>query len=479
MHILVTGATGYIGGRLIERLLHEGHEVRVLVRSAQRVAARPWSEDVHVVEADLLEPSTLAGVLDGIDVAYYLVHAMGSSGDFALRDRQAARNFVDAAAQGVGQVIYLGGILPGGREGNPASTHLSSRAEVGQILREGLSTTEFRAGPIIGSGSASFEMVRYLTERLPVMVAPKWILNEVQTIGTADIISYLVQAAGRTDVEGILEVGAEPLTFKRMMEVYAEVRGLPRVIIPLPVLTPRLAALWVGLVTPIPNSLAVPLVEGIVHPVVGDPSRALRLFPRIRPASYRQAVERAVERTEAGDVVTRWSDAAGGAPRVRFADREGVVREVRTRIVDATPDAVFRSFVSLGGERGWRVWGWAWAIRGFIDRVVGGPGLRRGRRHPIELRPGESVDFWRVEEVQAPSFLRLRAEMRVPGRAWLQFEALPAERGTKLVQTAYFAPVGFLGWLYWYGIYPFHALIFSALVAAVARDAERGLPEAD
>ncbi len=293
MRIVVTGATGYIGGRLIERLLDGGHEVRALVRSAERAAARPWSGRVQVVEADLLEPSTLSGAFAGAEVAYYLVHAMGTRGDFALRDRQAAGNFVDAA-QGLSQVIYLGGILPEVEGDQRLSKHLGSRAEVGRILREGIPTTEFRAGPIIGAGSASFEMVRYLTERLPIMVAPKWILNEVRTIGTGDIVSYLVQAAGRTDVEGVIEVGAEPLTFKRMMEVYAEVRGLHRVIIPLPVLTPRLAALWVGLVTPIPNSLAIPLVEGIVYPVIGDPSRARSLFPDIHPIPYREAVRRAL-----------------------------------------------------------------------------------------------------------------------------------------------------------------------------------------
>ena len=294
MNIMVTGATGYIGARLVERLLDEGHHVHVLVRSAERVAAHSWSDRVRIVEGDLLAPDTLAGRFDGIDVAYYLVHAMGTRGDFALRDRQAAQNFV-AAARGVPQVIYLGGILPKVEDSREISKHLASRAEVGRILRQAIPTTEFRAGPIIGSGSASFDMVRYLTQRLPIMVAPRWIMNEVQTIGTQDILSYLVQAAGRDDVEGIIEVGAEPLTFKQMMHVYADVRGLHRVIIPLPVLTPRLAALWVGLVTPIPNSMAVPLVEGIVHPVVGDPSAALRLFPGIRPISYREAVERALE----------------------------------------------------------------------------------------------------------------------------------------------------------------------------------------
>jgi uncharacterized protein YbjT (DUF2867 family) len=430
---------------------------------------------VEVVEGDLLRAETLVGAFDGVEIAYYLVHSMGGKGSFVERDRTAAGNFVKAAG-GVSQVVYLGGILPKSKGGRALSDHLASRAEVGRILREGLPTTEFRAGPIIGSGSASFEMVRYLTERLPVMVAPRWILNDVQAIGIGDILSYLVQAAGRDDVEGVIEVGADPLTFKQMMEVYAEVRGFPRIIIPLPVLAPGLAALWVGLVTPIPNSLAVPLVEGVVHPVVGDTSRAQALFPGIRPISYRQAVTLALQRTEADDILTRWSGAAGESPAFRLTDREGMISEVRTRHVNASPQAVFRSFSSLGGRRGWRAWNWAWSVRGFIDRMLGGPGMRRGRRHPIDLLPGESVDCWRVEEVHRPSLLRLRAEMKVPGRAWLQFEAIPEGSRTRLVQTAYFTPTGFFGWLYWYGIYVVHALIFSRLVSAIARDAEQGIP---
>ncbi|NNL31026.1 MAG: DUF2867 domain-containing protein [Gemmatimonadetes bacterium] len=472
MKVLITGATGYVGGRLLERLLDRSVDVRVLVRDADRARARSWSDKVEVVEADLLDQSSLRRALEGVDVAYYLVHSMCTGDDFAEIDRRAARNFV-AEGQHLQQVIYLGGIAPKG-DHRSRSKHLSSRNEVGEILREGLPTTEFRAGPIIGGGSASFEMVRYLTERLPAMVAPKWILNDVQPIAVRDALSYLVAALGRRDSLGVIDIGTEPLTFKEMMERYAEVRGLPRVIVPVPVLAPKLAALWGGLVTPISNCLAVPLVEGVVEPVLGDTRRAEDLFPEIQPISYRDAVARALARTEAGEVVTRWSVAAGAPdPDVELVDREGVVREVRTRVVDVPQEAVFQAFSSLGGERGWRVWDWAWGLRGALDQLFGGPGLRRGRRDPEVLYPGEALDFWRVEEYRPHSLLRLRAEMKVPGRAWLQFEALEEESGTRLVQTAFFAPTGFLGWLYWYGIYPFHARIFSDLVDAIAADAEK------
>jgi uncharacterized protein YbjT (DUF2867 family) len=474
--ILVTGATGYIGGRLVERLLKRGLPVRVMVRDIERARARAWSDQVEIVEADLLDPASLGAALEGVSVAYYLVHSMCGGPDFAARDREAAHNFV-AAAGSLDQLIYLGGILPSGNPDVSSSKHLSSRVEIGAILRAGLPVTEFRAGPVIGGGSASFEMVRYLTERLPAMITPKWVLNQVQPIAIRDALAYLVEAAGRLDTLGVIDIGTEPLTFKEMMEGYAEVRGLPRLIIPVPVLAPSLAALWVGLVTPIPNCLAVPLVEGVVHPVVGDTTRARSLFPSVHPISYLEAVTRALARTDAGEVVTRWSVAGGrDGPGVRLEDREGIVRETRSRHVDAPVADVFRAFSSLGGARGWRVWNWAWKLRGVVDQLVGGPGLRRGRRHPHVLYPGEALDFWRVEEYRPMSLLRLRAEMKVPGRAWLQFEAIPEGDGTQLVQTAFFAPTGFLGWLYWYGIYPLHALIFSDLVAAVAKDAEAGEP---
>jgi uncharacterized protein YbjT (DUF2867 family) len=393
---------------------------------------------------------------------------MYSGRDFAVRDREAARNFSRYGSK-LKHVIYLGGLLPKSEE--KVSEHLRSRAEVGEILRENLPTTEFRAGPIIGSGSASFEMVRYLTERLPVMVAPKWILNEVQPVSIGDVLKYLVLAL-KQEALGIVDVGADRLTFKQMMEIYGEVRGLRRFILPVPVLAPALAALWIGLVTPISNTLAVPLVEGVAHPVVADTEKAERIFPEVKPISYRKAVELGLGLSEGGDIETIWSGALGNFPTYSLSDREGLIREVRSVYVNATPSVVFRSFSSLGGRRGWLVWEWAWRIRGMVDKLIGGPGLRRGRRHPKELLPGETLDFWRVEEVISTRLLRLRAEMRLPGQAWLQWETKPHGTGSRLVQTALFAPVGLWGTVYWYGLYPLHRAIFNDMVKAIARDAE-------
>ena len=468
MQVLVTGATGYIGGRLVPDLLGHGHKVRVLVRDPARIAGRPWVRKVEISAGDLAEPESLKSALEGVDSAYYLVHSMYSGADYAVRDRNAANNFVRYGSR-LRHVIYLGGLLPSTEK---VSEHLRSRAEVGEILRANLPTTEFRAGPIIGSGSASFEMVRYLTERLPVMVAPKWILNQVQPISVRDVLTYLLLALQRNAM-GIVEIGADRLTFKEMMETYAQVRGLKRRIFPVPVLAPRLAALWIGLVTPISNSLAVPLVEGVIHPILADTEGAKSLFPEVNPTSYRRSVELALGLTERGDIETRWSGALGGFPTYSHSDREGLIREVRTIHVGASPEAVFNSFTSLGGDRGWLVWERAWRLRGMIDKLVGGPGLRRGRRHPVDLLPGEALDFWRVEEVIPARLLRLRAEMKLPGKAWLQWEAVPDGSGTRLIQTVLFAPMGFWGVLYWYGIYPLHKAIFNDLVQAIARDAQK------
>jgi uncharacterized protein YbjT (DUF2867 family) len=468
MRVLVTGATGYIGGRLVPRLLERGHAVRVLVRDPERIAGRSWAESVETAQGDLLEPAGLAAALAGIDAAYYLVHSMDGSRDFEARDASAARNFVTAGREaGLRLAIYLGGILPAG---DAVSAHLRSRAEVGEILRAGLPATELRAGPIIGSGSASFEMVRYLTERLPAMIAPRWVMNDVQPIAVRDILAYLLLALERKPL-GIVNVGSERLSFRQMMQVYAAVRGLKRLIVPVPVLTPRLAGLWVGLVTPIPNSLAVPLIEGVIRPVVADTAPARALFPEVQPVTYRRAVELALEKLRDAGVETRWSGALGRGLTYQLADKEGMIREIRTLHVDAPPERVFATFTGLGGDKGWLAWGWAWRLRGLMDRLAGGPGLRRGRRHPSELLPGEALDFWRVETIQPLHLLRLRAEMKVPGRAWLQWEAHPEGTGTRLLQTAFFAPVGLTGMLYWYLLYPLHKLIFSDMIRAVGRAA--------
>jgi uncharacterized protein YbjT (DUF2867 family) len=470
MKVLVTGATGYVGGRLVPRLLEAGHDVRVMVRDPARVAGRSWAGDVEIVRGDIEDPSTLGPALEGIEAAYYLIHLMDSGHGFVRRDRIAAGNFV-AAAGHLRQVIYLGGLLP---EAEGVSDHLASRAEVGRILRQGLPAAEFRAGPVIGSGSASFEMVRYLTERLPAMVAPKWILNDVQPIAIRDILQYLLLALERGST-GVYNVGTEPMSFKAMMQVFAEVRGLKRVIVPVPVLAPKLAALWVGLVTPIPNRLAVPLIEGVVHPVVADSSRARAEFPEVEPIPYREAVKLALRSTEANAVSTRWSSALGNAPAFELSQSQGLIRETRSRFTSAGPEATYRAFSSLGGDRGWLFWNWAWGFRGLLDQLVGGPGLRRGRRHPTDLEPGDALDFWRVEQVDPPKLLRLRAEMKVPGRAWLQFEAIPEGGGTRLVQTALFEPIGLAGQLYWNALYPVHRVMFSAMVARLAALAERGV----
>jgi len=450
----------------------------VLVRDPRRLEGRDWADRVEIIAGDVLRPETLGAALAGVGVAYYLVHSMAKGEGYRERDLAAARAFGSAASEaGVGRLVYLGGL------GDPAadlSKHLRSRQETGAALREaGVPVTEFRAAVVVGSGSISFEMIRYLTERLPVMVCPQWVYTRVQPIAVDDLLRYLVAAL---DVPGsagrIVEVGGvDVLTYGEMMLGYAEARGLWRHLQPVPVLTPKLSSYWVHLVTPIPSQIARPLIEGLRNETVVRDHSAHDLFPAIHPVGYATAVRAAVASLDTGEVETSWADAlvtSGGdvQPRV-LTTKEGKLIERRQALVTATPDAVFAILCSIGGRRGYRAWDWAWELRGAADRLVGGVGLRRGRRDPDDLRVGDALDFWRVEAVEPGRLLRLRAEMKVPGAAWLQFETLPHEDGTLLVQTAYFAPRGVPGLAYWYGLLPVHSRIFSGMIAALAAEASR------
>jgi uncharacterized protein YbjT (DUF2867 family) len=472
--ILVTGGTGYIGGRLVPRLLEEGYRVRVMVRDPERLQGRPWVERVEVVQGDVRQPETLPPALEGVTHAYYLIHSLGAHEDFLEADLRAAGNFGRAArASGTRRIIYLGGL------GDPEaelSPHLRSRQMTGDALRQaGVPVTELRAAVIVGSGSLSFEMIRYLTERLPVMVCPRWVFTRIQPIAIQDVLEYLVQSLKNEATAGeTIEIGGEDvLTYGEMMMEYARVRELRRAMIPVPVLTPRLSSYWVHWITPIPAAIARPLIEGLRNEVVVREPSARTFFPDIRPSDYRTAVEHALDRLEKGEVETIWSDAlsssGGTTAPVSLAEEQGMIIERREIQVPAEPEAVYRVFSGLGGERGWLVMAAAWKLRGILDRMVGGVGFRRGRRHPQELRVGDAIDFWRVEAVEPGRQLRLRAEMKVPGQAWLQFEASPVEEeGSLLIQTAYFAPRGLSGLLYWYLLYPLHAVIFSGMARKIA-----------
>ncbi|MBN0043777.1 SDR family oxidoreductase [Streptomyces actuosus] len=484
---LVTGATGYIGGRLVPELLDAGHKVRCLARSPGRLRDHPWAGEVEAVGGDVTDEASVADAMRGVDVAYYLVHALGTGKDFEETDRRAARIFGEQArAAGVRRIVYLGGLAPAGVPEEQLSPHLRSRAEVGRILLDsGVPTAVLRAAVVIGSGSASFEMLRYLTERLPVMVTPSWVHTRIQPVAVRDVLRVLVGCASLPEeVNRAFDIGGpDILTYREMMVRYATLAGLPpRLILSVPVLTPRLSSHWVGVVTPVPASIARPLTESLRHEVVCREHDIADHLPEPPgcPIGFDDAVRLALERVREAQVATRWSSASvPGAPSDPLPtdpDWAGgsLYTDLRELSVEATPEALWRVIEGIGGDNGWYSFPLAWAVRGWLDRLVGGVGLRRGRRDAHRLRVGDSLDFWRVEEIEPGHLLRLRAEMRLPGLGWLEMLAgTDAEGRTRYRQRALFHPHGLLGHAYWRSVSPFHAVVFGGMARNIARAAAR------
>jgi uncharacterized protein YbjT (DUF2867 family) len=485
--ILLTGATGYVGGRLLP-LLKE-YQVRCLTRRPDALRA-VVGENAEVVKADVLDFDSLSSAMDGVDTAFYLVHSMGSSADFEDEDRQAAQNFTNAARQaGVRRIIYLGGL--GNRDGK-LSKHLRSRQETGDVLRaSGVQVIELRASIVIGSGSLSFEMVRTLVERLPIMICPKWVHVLAQPIAIEDVLAYLLESIELPEGDSkIFEIGGpDQVSYGQIMREYARQRGLRRLMIPVPLLTPHLSSLWLGLVTPLYARVGRKLVESLKNPTVVSNNLADVAFT-VRQRSLPDAIARALLNEDREFAATRWSDSlsSSGKPKswggVRFRSR---LVDSRTAEVDLPPESAFAPVRRIGGQTGWYYGNWLWRMRGFLDLLVGGVGVRRGRRDPVNIRVGDPLDFWRVEAFEPNRLLRLKAEMKVPGRAWLEFEVTGDGERSTVRQTAIFDPIGLFGLVYWYTLYPLHQLIFSGMLRNLVQvakpfdqstDANRTIPTA-
>ncbi|MDD2858475.1 MAG: SDR family oxidoreductase [Candidatus Nanopelagicales bacterium] len=482
---LVTGATGYVGGRLIPELLAAGFTVRVLARSPEKLRDIPWSSQVEIVVGDASDAMAVGRALAGVDVAYYLLHSLQQGPDLEAAEIAMARTFAAGAAeQSVGRIIYLGGLAPELDE-SAMSPHMRSRVQVGQALRaSGVPTIELRAAVVIGSGSASFEMLRYLTERLPAMITPRWVRTKTQPIAIRDVLGYLVASASLPpEVSRAFDIGGpDVLSYQDMMQDYAAVAGLRRrLILPINLLSPQLSSHWVSLVTPVPRSIARPLVRSLRHPAIcsNDDIKAYVPDPPGGLLTYREAVARALARVQDAQVATRWSGAtlahAPSEPLPSDPDWAGgtLYTDVRTLDCTATPEELWRAIERIGGDNGWYAGNWLWQLRGVQDTLFGGVGLRRGRRDPNTVMVGEPLDFWRVEERIRPQLLRLRAEMRLPGRAWLEFRVEPgADGGSVLHQRAVFLPRGLAGHVYWWAVAPFHAFIFPPMARRIVAWAE-------
>ena len=484
--VLVTGASGYVGGRLVRALLADGLDVRVLVRDARKIQDLSWSTQVEVVQGNAMNLDDVRAALKGVHTAFYLLHSIGVGPDFDAIEEKMAKIFADAAEQAeISQIVYLGGIA----NDKKMSKHLSSRAHTGEVLASGkVPVMELRAGIIIGSGSASFEMLRHLTHRLPIMTTPKWVSNRTHPIAIRDVLWYLTHAAElERPVSGIFDIGgAEVLSYAEMMQKFAKLSGLrKRIIIRVPVLSPRLSSLWIGLVTPVPTQLARPLVGSLINEVVADPNKSIdSLIPRPPQGliDVSTAIELALTRTNENQVETRWSDAT--APTAPWQKAQGdpswagesMYFDRRETLADAPLEKIWESIEEIGGERGWYGADFLWYLRGLLDRLVGGVGLRRGRRDPKTLRVGESLDFWRVEAIEKSGDerkLRLYAEMILPGKAWLEFRIKRVGEKTEIIQEASFAPRGLGGQIYWYVILPFHAFVFPTMLRNIVRSGRR------
>ena len=468
--ILLTGATGYVGGRLLKMLELRGFRIRCMARNPEILIPRA-AQSTEVVEGNVLDLNSLKVALKGVSVAYYLVHSMGSEGSFEENDRKAAHNFGKIAkAAGVERIIYLGGL---GNEEEDLSPHLSSRQEVGKILRQySVPLLEFRASVVIGSGSLSFQLIRSLVERLPIMITPKWVQVSAQPIAIEDLIEYLEAALFVPDSGcRVYEIGgADQVSYADIMRIYGSCRNIGVRMIPVPFLSPHISSLWLGLITPLYARIGRKLIQSIVHPTVVCDESALKVF-NIQPMGVDDAIRRAIDNEDKEFAETRWSDSLSSSGKmfswfgVSFGSR---LVDSRTIKVNMPPKFIFKPIQRIGGNTGWYAWNWLWQLRGFLDLLVGGVGMRRGRAHFEILRVGDTVDFWRVEEHDPNHFLRLAAEMKLPGRAWLEFEVVGDDFSSTIRQTAIFDPVGLLGLIYWYALYPLHQLVFAGMLRGIA-----------
>jgi len=473
--ILLTGATGYVGGRLLHSLENRGFHLRCLARRPEFLKPKV-APSTEVVRGDVLDRISLDPALRGVRVAYYLIHSMGAAGSFEDNDRRAALNFAEAAkAAGIERIIYLGGL---GDDTKALSPHLRSRQEVGQILRQsGVPVLEFRASIVIGSGSLSFEMIRSLVERLPIMTTPKWVSMPAQPIAIEDLIAYLTAALHLPISQyRVYEIGgADIVSYADIMRAYARCRGMHIRMISVPVLTPFISSLWLGLVTPLYARIGRKLIQSIVHSTVVRDDAALKMFD-IRPMGIEDALRHALANEEKQYAATRWSDAlssSGDVPSwggVRFGTR---LVDSRTARIAKPPAVAFRPIERIGGDTGWYAWNWLWRLRGFLDLLVGGVGMRRGRPTSETLRVGDTVDFWRVEAFEPNRLLRFAAEMKLPGRAWLEFDVTGDDSSAMIRQTAIFDPVGLVGLAYWYALYPLHLLVFGGMLRQIVDAALR------